>query len=658
MNPERQQTTPIKNNTNDKSESPGPPCDRTCFHSNTTKHSAISTCISTPKTHQSQKKTSSAHKPPHKLPCFRENSTNKKHQIPSQQYNHLVSASLHASTSTHHQKKSHLKQYVPTAHLHDMPTTHRSPSQNSRPPNIAQTSSATQCPSTRIKQWQCSTQSLEHRHLRKGPEAVRWTQANSSEIARLARGDRKEEKGTNTTFCMPHTALPAGRKATCLRVAAACCPQKEDLHRIRWTADGDRIDCPGKASTPAAGFATAKGLLNGMISMPGARGMGLDTKCFYLNTDLERCEHMWVPENVSTDNVRELCKLGNLIHNGRALVEIRKGMCGPPQSGLLTHEKTKKHPLTCRCFPCKRTPGLQARGSKNISFTLVADGFAVKCTNKRDADHLLQAIGALHKFTTDWELGLCCGMTLKWNCDERTVELFMPGHVKNKLPECQHPEPCRPERAPHSWLPTKCGQRQQEAMAEDISELLDKTGKTRVQQIVGSFQCHAQAIDLTVLVALGTLASDQASPTKNTNKAMPQFLNHAATSPDATIKCHASNMTLDIHSDASHASDKGARSRAGGHFQLTKTCSDIFSPPKPDNPLPFQNGPLHTLSTGMKMVLRSAAEAELAAPCFNCKDACKMRMMLEELGHPQPPTCVQTDNTTAAGITNGTTEPK
>ena len=107
---------------------------------------------------------------------------------------------------------------------------------------------------------------------------------------------------------------------------------------------------------------------------------------------------------------------------------------------------------------------------------------------------------------------------------------------------------------------------------------------------------------------------------------------------DANIKHCASDMILDIHSDASYTSEIKSRSRAGGHFQLAKTCPEMFAPPKPDNPLPFQNGPLHTLSAIMKMVLRSVAEPELAALHFNCQDACKTRLMLEEMGHPQPPT--------------------
>jgi hypothetical protein len=49
----------------------------------------------------------------------------------------------------------------------------------------------------------------------------------------------------------------------------------------------------------------------------------------------------------------------------------------------------------------------------------------------------------------------------------------------------------------------------------------------------------------------------------------------------------------------------------------------------------------------MREVLSSAAEAELGALFHNAKEVCPIRTSLEELGHAQPPTPMQTDNSTA-----------
>ena len=52
--------------------------------------------------------------------------------------------------------------------------------------------------------------------------------------------------------------------------------------------------------------------------------------------------------------------------------------------------------------------------------------------------------------------------------------------------------------------------------------------------------------------------------------------------------------------------------------------------------------------------MSSAAEAEIAGIFTNAKEAVPIRPTLEEMGHPQPPTEITTDNMTASGILNKT----
>jgi hypothetical protein len=60
----------------------------------------------------------------------------------------------------------------------------------------------------------------------------------------------------------------------------------------------------------------------------------------------------------------------------------------------------------------------------------------------------------------------------------------------------------------------------------------------------------------------------------------------------------------------------------------------------------------------MHEIVSSAAEAELGGLFHNGKDGCPIHTCLEELGHPQPPTPIKTDNTTANGIANDTIKQK
>ena len=48
--------------------------------------------------------------------------------------------------------------------------------------------------------------------------------------------------------------------------------------------------------------------------------------------------------------------------------------------------------------------------------------------------------------------------------------------------------------------------------------------------------------------------------------------------------------------------------------------------------------------------MASAAETELGSLFHNCQDALPLRQALIEMGHPQPPTPIATDNSTALGI--------
>ena len=79
---------------------------------------------------------------------------------------------------------------------------------------------------------------------------------------------------------------------------------------------------------------------------------------------------------------------------------------------------------------------------------------------------------------------------------------------------------------------------------------------------------YGKGPDLTTLVALSTLASEQSKATERTVSNMEWLLDYLATNPDAKIRYYKSDMILNIHSDASYLSEPRARSRAAGHYFL------------------------------------------------------------------------------------------
>ena len=150
---------------------------------------------------------------------------------------------------------------------------------------------------------------------------------------------------------------------------------------------------------------------------------------------------------------------------------------------------------------------------------------------------------------------------------------------------------------------------------------------------------HARTVDPTMLVALSAIAADQAAPTKNTIEKVEQLLDYAVSQEDVVIIYHASDMVLAIHSDASYLSEPKARSRAGGHFFMSS-----------DRQMPPNNGPVLTLCQIMCTVMFSTCEAEIGAMYMNAREAVLARKTLEELGHPQPRTPMQADNSAAHSV--------
>jgi hypothetical protein len=98
---------------------------------------------------------------------------------------------------------------------------------------------------------------------------------------------------------------------------------------------------------------------------------------------------------------------------------------------------------------------------------------------------------------------------------------------------------------------------------------------------------------------LNDIATEQTKATGKTQAATNQLLNYLVTHPYATIRYHASDMILHIHSNASYLSVSNSRSRLGGLFFLGN------KPPEQDK----INGSIFNVASVIKNVVASAAES-------------------------------------------------
>ena len=488
-----------------------------------------------------------------------------------------------------------------------------------------------------------------YRKLMKIPSLRKiWTAAMCKELGNISQG-YGNEKGTNTVKFLTHeeiAAIPSDRTVTYARIVIDYREQKGDPNRVRITVGGNLINYPGELTTRTADLTTTKLMWNSVISTPDAKYLTADIKSFYLETPLDRFEYMKMSLDIIPQEFRDAYGLDAKAKGGFVYMEIQKGMYGLPQAGILANKLLKKRLAKHGYFEMPHTPGLWKHISRPISFTLVVDDFGIKYVGKQHAQHLLNAIKEEYTVEVDWEGELYIGIKLAWNYDKGFVDIAMPTYVGKQLIRYAHPPPKRKQHTPYAPDPVVLGRAAQDLPPPDDSPPLDAKGKKKVQQVVGSFLYYGRAIDTTILCALNELASQQANPTEKTMERTNTFLDYMATHPSAVIRYYASDMILNVHSDASYLTAPKARSRAGGHFFLG-------SLPKRGCPIKL-NGAILTQSTILKCVAASAAEAELGALFLNAMDAKILRLTLAEMGHPQPPTPIHVDNSTAVGIVNNT----
>jgi hypothetical protein len=217
----------------------------------------------------------------------------------------------------------------------------------------------------------------------------------------------------------------------------------------------------------------------------------------------------------------------------------------------------------------------------------------------------------------------------------------MLDYVPEALTRFQHQALSKPQHQPYPHIKPNYRAMVQYTEDMDTSALLPKEDKKIIQEVIGIFLYYACCVNSTMLAALGSIATQQANPTENTTKKVWQFLDYVATYPDAIVTYHTSDMVLGGHSNALYLSKTKACSRAGRHFFMSSNTAK-----------PLNNGTILTITQIIKVVMSSAAEAEVGALYINCREAISTRHTLKFMGHPQPPTPMQTDNTTALSVVN------
>jgi hypothetical protein len=171
----------------------------------------------------------------------------------------------------------------------------------------------------------------------------------------------------------------------------------------------------------------------------------MDINNYYLGTPLPHFEYILMLLSRFPEEIIQKYNLNALAIDGWVYIEIRKGMYGLKQAGLLAHQLLQTRLAPFGYYLARHTPTLWLHKTRPITFTLVFDDFAVKYVGKHHTEHLRNTLLRAYELTTDWTATVYSGMMLKWDYNIRICDMSMHGYVSNILSKFQHDSPKHPQ---------------------------------------------------------------------------------------------------------------------------------------------------------------------------------------------------------------------
>jgi hypothetical protein len=229
-------------------------------------------------------------------------------------------------------------------------------------------------------------------------------------------------------------------------------------------------------------------------------------------------------------------------------------------------------------------------------------------------------------------------MDIRINRLERHVTISMDGYIQKLIKRVQ-PHGIKGASTPAIYHPPNYGNPGEQKAAMDDSPLASEEDKKILQSVVGTLLYYSRAVDPSICTAVHQLGSVQSKPTENDMTNMNRLLQYVSTHSNNGIRYYASNMTLQLMSDASYLSRPKARS----------VCEwlSYFGLPQ------YINGPISCGSWMIGCVCASVFEAEIAGGFQCAQAAAHHRRITHDLGYPQPPTLLRMDNSVAIGLASG-----
>jgi len=97
--------------------------------------------------------------------------------------------------------------------------------------------------------------------------------------------------GTNTIFFLHPSAIPKRKKVTYCRIVSSIRPLKIEVHQVKVTVGGDRLEYSESITAIPAQLSTVKIHINCTISTRNARYIMTDIKDFFCGTPMKETDY-------------------------------------------------------------------------------------------------------------------------------------------------------------------------------------------------------------------------------------------------------------------------------------------------------------------------------------------------------------------------------
>ena len=206
-----------------------------------------------------------------------------------------------------------------------------------------------------------------------------------------------------------------------------------------------------------------------------------------------------------------------------------------------------------------------------------------------------------------------------------------------------HINPTKPQISLHKNREIHCVDKSHMVPSSDTIPILNDACIKHIHSIVGTLLYYGRTVYNKLLVGLIYLSIQKSTATKLTDAAANQLLDYVTTYPSDGTTYRASGMILAAHSDDGFNNKSKARSQSGAHIFLSK-----------NDPLPRFNSPVLTVAQIINFVMYSEADTEIGGLSITVKEMVPLHQKFIEMGWPQPPYPIKTDNTTATVVVNNT----